>query len=630
MEGPMAESGHSQKPGASGAEKTAPSAADPEALPAQERSHWLKPAGERIAAEQPQARFARIRADRERVGADLGRRIPRKAAGPGGGRAKIPETGGAPLDGGVRSKMEGHLGAPLDDVKVHTSGESQTAAGQLGARAFTVGGDVHFASGQYAPGTKEGDRLLAHELTHVVQGQRSGVKRKTTGEDAAHGGAEQQGEQLEVSQPGEPAEKEADDSGDRFAEKEHGAGGKKKKKGDKKDEKQGAGAPAAGHASDGAKDGAHETGGAQDAGGAHEQAPPIAANLEGVGRKIYLAGGDKKPATTTTPTDKSKEKEKENPDFEKDAIAFETALGGKAMSHGAANAAAKAMTDKAHKMVQMIAKKGNEAADKQKEYEKKFQETLGAMAGNEPGVKSMGIAGAVGNDAAVLEEVFADGNLRERLTIIFNFMRPFSATLVAADVQEREKFIQELHLNGEQIKQRLDKMKTDPKMQLVGDPAQTMAKMQNAAREDGGEKQSSRDASSLPKGAELSKREVKFQGLQAKPDGSANEAVQQTLKWKEGADKWKAKADSEYVQKLRSLKLPFGAGPSGTTDRIMSMAQLLGYGDTYAARLACIGYLLPIRAHSLHEIMLAASTYGCDFTDGQKLYTNVKPLSEAE
>src|SRR5581483_11307686 len=102
MEGPMAESGHSQKPGASGAEKTAPSAADPEALPAQERSHWLKPAGERIAAEQPQARFARIRADRERVGADLGRRIPRKAARPGGGRAKIPETGGAPLDGGVR------------------------------------------------------------------------------------------------------------------------------------------------------------------------------------------------------------------------------------------------------------------------------------------------------------------------------------------------------------------------------------------------------------------------------------------------------------------------------------------------------------------------------------------------
>jgi hypothetical protein len=154
--------------------------------------------------------------------------------------------------------------------------------------------------------------------------------------------------------------------------------------------------------------------------------------------------------------------------------------------------------------------------------------------------------------------------------------------------------------------------------------------MQNAARDPGAGGPSSRNPASLPKGAELSKREVKFQGLAATPDGSLDATVQQTLKWKEGADAWKAKDNAEYVNKLKALKLPFGAGPSGTTDRIMSMAQLLGHGDMYGTRLACIGYLLPIRAHSLHEILTAASVYGCAFTDGKEIYRNIIPLSEAE
>ena len=50
---------------------------------------------------------------------------------------------------------------------MRTSGESAKAASDLGARAFTVGSDLHFAASQYQPGTKEGDRLLADELTHV-------------------------------------------------------------------------------------------------------------------------------------------------------------------------------------------------------------------------------------------------------------------------------------------------------------------------------------------------------------------------------------------------------------------------------------------------------------------------------
>src|SRR5439155_1319570 len=64
------------------------------------------------------------------------------------------------------------------------------AAHNLGARAFTVGSDVHFNAGEFAPGSKEGDRLLAHELTHVVQAQKSGIQRKEEPEAAEGGGGE--------------------------------------------------------------------------------------------------------------------------------------------------------------------------------------------------------------------------------------------------------------------------------------------------------------------------------------------------------------------------------------------------------------------------------------------------------
>ncbi len=98
------------------------------------------------------------------------RKVQRKASGAAAGRAPIPKGGGTPLGGDVKTRMEGELGADLSGVQLHNSGESADAAKSLGARAFTVGNDVHFNAGELRPGTKEGDRLLAHELTHVVQG----------------------------------------------------------------------------------------------------------------------------------------------------------------------------------------------------------------------------------------------------------------------------------------------------------------------------------------------------------------------------------------------------------------------------------------------------------------------------
>ena len=123
------------------------------------------------------APMQRLIDERRSLGGQLATRVHRKGDGAAGNVA-IPEGGGSKLAPQVRQRMEPKLGADLSDVRVHTGGDSAQAASGLGARAFTVGSDVHFNAGEFAPGSKDGDRLLAHELTHVVQGKKSGVQRK--------------------------------------------------------------------------------------------------------------------------------------------------------------------------------------------------------------------------------------------------------------------------------------------------------------------------------------------------------------------------------------------------------------------------------------------------------------------
>ncbi|HEX3126493.1 MAG TPA: DUF4157 domain-containing protein [Thermoanaerobaculia bacterium] len=77
--------------------------------------------------------------------------------------------GGSPLPDGVRSYFEPRFGHGFGGVRVHTGPEAAETARSIHARAYTVGTDIVFGGGQYAPSTPEGGRLLAHELTHVVQ-----------------------------------------------------------------------------------------------------------------------------------------------------------------------------------------------------------------------------------------------------------------------------------------------------------------------------------------------------------------------------------------------------------------------------------------------------------------------------
>lgn len=94
--------------------------------------------------------------------------------------ATLTHGSGEPLAPAIRGDYEGFLGADLSSVRVHTDPEAQSAARAFSAQAFTVGSDVYFGSGRFAPGSAEGRQLLAHELAHTVQsgGSRGDVVRR--------------------------------------------------------------------------------------------------------------------------------------------------------------------------------------------------------------------------------------------------------------------------------------------------------------------------------------------------------------------------------------------------------------------------------------------------------------------
>jgi hypothetical protein len=76
---------------------------------------------------------------------------------------------GRPLDAALRQDMEQRFGHDFSRVRVHTGTAAEQSVQDISARAYTVGRDIVFGASRFAPGMHEGRRLLAHELTHVVQ-----------------------------------------------------------------------------------------------------------------------------------------------------------------------------------------------------------------------------------------------------------------------------------------------------------------------------------------------------------------------------------------------------------------------------------------------------------------------------
>jgi len=111
--------------------------------------------------------------------------IQRQAISSDGGMkapANIVPSGGQALPATTRTHFEKRFGHDFSGVHVHADDQAAKNARSVNARAFTAGQDVVFGAGEYQPDTPDGQHLLAHELTHVIQqgGQRQQIQRQET------------------------------------------------------------------------------------------------------------------------------------------------------------------------------------------------------------------------------------------------------------------------------------------------------------------------------------------------------------------------------------------------------------------------------------------------------------------
>lgn len=121
--------------------------------------------------EDEEGPFAQVQAKAEsnQTGIGIGKPLAAKLDARRGGGEPIPDS--------IRSGFESRLGNSLAGVRLHTDSESGHLARSIRAEAFTLGTDVYFAPGRYAPHTPSGEHLLAHELVHVVQQRNAGKPR---------------------------------------------------------------------------------------------------------------------------------------------------------------------------------------------------------------------------------------------------------------------------------------------------------------------------------------------------------------------------------------------------------------------------------------------------------------------
>ena len=114
---------------------------------------------------------------------------------------EVLNSPGHPLDTNTRTFMESRFRHDFSQVQVHSDAKAARSAQSVNALAYTVNRDIVFGQGQYTPKNIKGHSLLAHELTHVIQQQKSSY---------------QVGSQLKISQPDAKSEREADNAARAF------------------------------------------------------------------------------------------------------------------------------------------------------------------------------------------------------------------------------------------------------------------------------------------------------------------------------------------------------------------------------------------------------------------------------
>lgn len=155
----------------------------------------LKPSS----SKSPPPKAPSVGAKSSKLAGDIRKRYPDKSDAPEEGdpgslaeKLKAKDGPGKAPDPGIREKLAGALGAETQVAKFHTGPAAAQAASALQARAFTVGHDVFFGSGQYDPATRSGVKLIAHEATHVMQ--QTGMRGDTARFFSQRGGDEMEQE----------------------------------------------------------------------------------------------------------------------------------------------------------------------------------------------------------------------------------------------------------------------------------------------------------------------------------------------------------------------------------------------------------------------------------------------------
>ncbi len=352
-----------------------------------------------------------------------------------------------------------------------------------------------------------------------------------------------------------------------------------------------------------------------------------------------------------------------NPVFEREALDFERSLGSKAAIDGVPHAATMVSKVKQYMDARVALTAGGDTTLAKAELEK-----LIIMCGTAK-TKTF-VAGAVGADIEPLNKVIAgatetvanlatfDGarqlaaqaagaaNLREMMTFVYNFGSAIlnGDHIKAAGVDEgvKAKMDQFAVAGGLDpvVMGRLAKASmwaTSPTAPVVrGGPTTpaaaldatdamnnqlgTRGERQKITNGPAGTDLSTRTAAGLDQAVQPSPREASTMGI----DPADNTAL---VTWSEGTRKWCMNELDPWVQAMRQMSLPLAAGPSGTTNMLMNTNEVLQATGGEGARLACLGYLLPIHAHTAVEVLTAAATHGVGFTAGPNMYTDIKPYS---
>jgi hypothetical protein len=342
----------------------------------------------------------------------------------------------------------------------------------------------------------------------------------------------------------------------------------------------------------------------------------------------------------------------QNPAAEAAADTFEQAVGNHACNDAAAKGAAAALGNKAVAMADAYLAAMKKASATQAQMDQSFVAILGGSGPTWAG--SAAVADPAATDKAALAEanvariraVAASGNLREMVNLGVSFMYQFgnaALTDLAAKTVDIETFYTEAEARrGElttgntdfvaHLEKQITERKADTRWLGVVEDNKTVSDGQNSSRTKANtpDDQSQRTVGSLGEYAALSENEklVMF-GESAAKEKSVKD---RHLTWSEGRKVWFINEADGFVQKCRDASVPMGGGISGTTSRIMTLSNAFQTGESAVnMRAAAIGYLLPIRAHTLIEVMKGAEPYGAGAVASPPsfaIYANIAPFGD--